>query len=102
MRELFLWRAAATLIAPWVILWLVAESLRAAPATAGLMWGGALACCLVPIEGAIPWRGGRAVIQAAALVGLAVILAGVLCLALVSLPFFAQRASFLRWGQEET
>jgi cellulose synthase/poly-beta-1,6-N-acetylglucosamine synthase-like glycosyltransferase len=102
MRELFLWRMAATLVVPWVILLLVAGTFGLAPRTAGILWGGALVCCLAPVERLVPWRRGRSAVTVIAVVGLALTLAGVLCLALASMPFFPQRASFLRWRQEET
>lgn len=101
MRELFLWRLAATLLAPPIILGAVAASLAIAPATSAGFWAFALVSCLTPLETLMPWRSWRRVVTAAAFIGLGLILSGVLCVALASLPFFPQRASFSRWRQEE-
>jgi len=101
MRELYLWRAAATLIAPVFILGIVIASLALVPEIFAPLWGLALLCCLAPVETLIPVRGGSRLVAVAAVVGLGLILAGVLCVALVSLPFFSQRVCFSRWHQEE-
>jgi cellulose synthase/poly-beta-1,6-N-acetylglucosamine synthase-like glycosyltransferase len=101
MRELFLWRAAATLLAPPVILGAAAAGLVFAPKVFAVFWAFVLVCCCAPLKPLAPWSFGRLVVTAAALVGLWVVLAGVLCVALASLPFFAQQASFSRWRQEE-
>jgi cellulose synthase/poly-beta-1,6-N-acetylglucosamine synthase-like glycosyltransferase len=101
MRELFLWRAAATTVAPLIILGTVACGLAIAPKAVAALSIFALACCFTPAEMLAPWRWWRWLVAAASHVGLALVLAGVLCVALASLPFFPQQASFSRWRQEE-
>ncbi|HTI50169.1 MAG TPA: glycosyltransferase [Planctomycetaceae bacterium] len=101
MRELFLWRAAVTMAAPPAILAAFVVSLAIAPAAGTVFWLMGLACCFFPLEERMPWRLGRTAIAVAALVGLGLTLACVLCVALVSLPFVSQQASFSRWRQEE-
>ncbi|MGE5193715.1 MAG: glycosyltransferase [Deltaproteobacteria bacterium] len=101
MRELFLWRAAATTVAPLIILGAVACSLAIAPKAVGALSAFALACCFTHAEALAPWRWWRWIVAAATHVGLGLVLAGVLCVALATLPFFPQQASFSRWRQEE-
>jgi cellulose synthase/poly-beta-1,6-N-acetylglucosamine synthase-like glycosyltransferase len=100
MRELYLGRMAATVALPPVILGSAAVSVAIVPALA-LVWGLGLLWCFAPLEQRAPGRGLQRLLAATAIVGLALTLAGILCVALASLPFFPQQASFSRWRQDE-
>jgi hypothetical protein len=101
MRPIFLSRAVATLLAPPAIVATAAVALLLVPCTTLLVVAAAFACCTAsrrrrPRQ---PWL--RTLVATGSLCGLGLCLAAILCVALASLPFVGQTASFSRWRQEE-